>query len=569
MNNISENNRTYNNLPPAYKTFSDKRFEHAYYWQNAASPQKSKKSHSDKKGKNKFNLGYKSVLIIAACLLFTKGFQKNISRGLEALKNKLEYKQEANSFKEKTKMFKFFENCSRALSSLIKKSESINNITSLKDILFMKLMYKTKLTKNIHKGISNYFDSVSRKTVRASYLKTQKALDAMESRFQILDEHLLKTCGDEIITYKDKEITVRQLIELAKEKRKDIYLVVGNFISPKSQDRRHGYIKTATSNLYKTFWEASFKDFTLGNNKFTRREMWQTFIAAEQVKSYKTKLANAVSQARKFLSCDNKDSNSEILQVLSDLKQIIPKSDTEGYEQVKKLEWLAKNGDILKTHKEIFLKELKNLALTQTKNINSDITKQLKDSKNSYIKLITNLVNDNEPGEIQKLIDMYYKIKPFEFAESGALQAAKEAVKSFNKSAHLENSEYFDKVRDLELGSAPTDVLTILLSAGLISHDLLKAKDNNQKTSVMLTSGIPLVGAIATTVISTTKLVSGGKSLALGFVSGILLNFIGKFVDKYRLKYFNKNAIQNNQTTPVNKNNKEEVYTYNLTKNEP
>ena len=109
----------------------------------------------------------------------------------------------------------------------------------------------------------------------------------MEARFQMLDNHLLKTCGDEPITYDGQEMTVRQLIANAKEKRKDIYLIVEKFISPKAQDNRHSYIKSATSRLYQTFWDASFKDFALGNNKFTRREMWQTFIAAEQMKNFK------------------------------------------------------------------------------------------------------------------------------------------------------------------------------------------------------------------------------------------------------------------------------------------
>ena len=50
----------------------------------------------------------------------------------------------------------------------------------------------------------------------------------------------------------------------------------------------------------------------------------------------------------------------------------------------------------------------------------------------------------------------------------------------------------------------------------------------------MLTSGIPLIGGIAATTYSTTKLVSGGKSLAFGFLSAIVLNQIGKIADNIR-----------------------------------
>jgi hypothetical protein len=52
----------------------------------------------------------------------------------------------------------------------------------------------------------------------------------------------------------------------------------------------------------------------------------------------------------------------------------------------------------------------------------------------------------------------------------------------------------------------------------------------------MLKSGIPLAGGIAATMYSTVKLVSGGKSLAFGFLSAIVLNQLGKIADNVRKK---------------------------------
>ena len=65
-----------------------------------------------------------------------------------------------------------------------------------------------------------------------------------------------------------------------------------------------------------------------------------------------------------------------------------------------------------------------------------------------------------------------------------------------------------------------------------------EAHGTDEKTSVILKSGIPLVGAVATSMISATKLVSGSKSIALGLVSGILLNRMGTFADNFRKKHF-------------------------------
>ena len=142
------------------------------------------------------------------------------------------------------------------------------------------------------------------------------------------------------------------------------------------------------------------------------------------------------------------------------------------------------------------------------------------------------------------MLDIYYKIAPFELSKSGALKSAQKAVSSFDKSVNLEVGEFFDKSRDLGLGSAPTDVLTLLFSCGMITYGLNKAKGNDEKKSVMLKSGIPIVGAVGTSLISATKLVSGSKSIALGLISGLVLNRIGTQADKIRKDNANKVTLQ-------------------------
>ena len=101
-------------------------------------------------------------------LMFSKGFQKNAGKTLNKLKEHLEYKLKLSSFNE-SKTSKLYDYSIKKLNSFIKKSESINNITSVKDILFMRLMYKTRPTKKIHDAITNIFENLSKKTVINSY----------------------------------------------------------------------------------------------------------------------------------------------------------------------------------------------------------------------------------------------------------------------------------------------------------------------------------------------------------------------------------------------------------------
>ncbi len=482
-------------------------------------------------------------------LMFSRGAQKNVNKYMNKLKKYFEENLEISTLENSKRKSKFYGYAIKKLNSFIKKSESINNITSIKDVLFMKLMYKTKPTKKIHKSISKFFENLSRKTVVKSYKQTGKSFDRMNRIFDNLDKYILEESPDEIIKYKvkewqngefievEKDFTKKQLVEMAKGFRQTTNDIVKNFISEKFQTQRYSYIKEINSSLYSKFWNESFKDFWTKNNKFKRKEMWQTFIAAEQIKGDKTKLADNIAIVRNAMTYTNKDKIAIMYDYVKKLKEIIPPNDEFATDIVEKLEWFTKNSDGLKHNKSIFLKELDKLSQHSiSSGMNENIQKIHQETKDTSIRLIKELINDDATGELQDMLAIYYKIAPFELSKSGANLALKKAVKSFDKSVNIEIGEFFDKVRDLELGSAPTDILTILVSLGLIVRGLNYATSDDQKLSVALKSGIPIAGGILTSIISATKLVSGGKSLFLGFLSAILLNQAGYIIDKLRLK---------------------------------
>ena len=89
----------------------------------------------------------------------------------------------------------------------------------------------------------------------------------------------------------------------------------------------------------------------------------------------------------------------------------------------------------------------------------------------------------------------------------------------------------------MRLGSAPTDVLSIVGTVGAVGYYLNKADGKDEKISASLKYGIPAIGAIATSLYSTARLISGGKSMAFGIVSGMIISKIGEAVDNLRKKY--------------------------------
>ena len=536
MHNLTVTNKNlHNNV--FHKTYnfstSDRFFWHKPYAATNPAPYKNSK-------KQKYTtLGL--LVLGGGALLLSRGGQKRAKDLLENVKEYLSHKQEKHFFDENTPKVSFYDYSMRKINSYIKKTEIVNNANSIKDMLFLKLMYKTTPTKLIHKGVSKIFEFLSRNTITKSYKKTQKYFDKMFDNFDKLDEYILKHSADETVEYNKEKIPKKELIEKARYKRSIIRTVVDAFMEKDTQNARYDYIKKSTSTLYSQIWDSSFKDFWTKDNKFKRKEMWQTFIAAEQIKRNKTDLTTMVAFARNLLSYTDAEKKAYILTYINNLNGIIPLKDTKGIEILERLKWYIKDSSQLSDNKENFLKELEKLEKHDINLENNAYNRKQKfmEDKNTNIRLIKNIITEDSPGDIETTLDIYRKIAPIELSKSGTLKSVQKAIKSFDKSINLEINELFDKLRDLEIGSAPTDILTILFSSAMIVYALEKAKDKEERKSIMLKSGIPIIGAITVTLVSAAKLVSGGKSLALGFVSGIIMNRIGKAVDNYR-----KNTIK-------------------------
>ena len=118
------------------------------------------------------------------------------------------------------------------------------------------------------------------------------------------------------------------------------------------------------------------------------------------------------------------------------------------------------------------------------------------------------------------------------------------SVSSLDKAINTESNLFFDKLRDMSLGSAPTDILSVLGSVGGVGLGLSMADNKEQRTSALLKFGIPVIGSIGTTVALTVGLVSGIKAMMIGLASGAVINRVGTAVDNKRKE---KNA-QSNQS---------------------
>ena len=504
-----------------------------------------------KKGHKKRNLavavGSSALLVGGGMLVLMRGLPKNTEKYLQSLKKFLEKKLEKSSINGSDGWSTFWEKSIRQVDSTIEKTQSVNNFTSLKDVLFKNIMDRNKYTAKIHKGISDYYEKVARQTVLKSYKQTGKKFDKMYEAFDRFDEKLLQTNPDEIISYNGKNYTKRELIELARQYRKNVQDAVNNFTSQNELDKRYGYIQDATKDLYEKFWDESFKEFWtrkdgFKNNKFRRKEMWQTCIYDEKIKGNKKSLSEDVSKVRNIISYTDKDRTKLISNQIKNLKNIVSPSDKEGLNIIKKLEWFMDNPEGLNANKDVLIRELNALKERPLEEgLSEAVTESQLKLRDASIKAITDLLNNQNAGKLQEMLAIYRKIAPYELEKSKAELAVRKAVSSFDKSLGTETVEFFDKVRDIQMGAAPTDVLTILSSAGMIAYGLGDAEDKDEKISVLLTAGIPIFGTIGTTVICTTKLISGGMSMLFSLGIGGIFKYVCDGLDAHRLTAKGKN----------------------------
>jgi hypothetical protein len=157
------------------------------------------------------------------------------------------------------------------------------------------------------------------------------------------------------------------------------------------------------------------------------------------------------------------------------------------------------------------------------------------------------IVNTDKKGQIEEILSIYHEILPPEEYKK-VKKVAQKAINSLNKAVHDEGFEYVDKVRDLAVGSALTDVAFGMgLPVTATSFAVCQADTKEKKRSVVLKYGIPLLVGVATSTLSTIKLVSGGKALMLGAFTSTLTNEICERVDKKLNKSNSKTQNSQNQ----------------------
>lgn len=420
---------------------------------------------------------------------------------------------------------------------------AIFNISPLKDVLFDKLVRQKCGLQKPCDAITNAFRKLSFGTVKSSYKKASGNIDEMS---KIFDETNARLASGSIEGAKPVEKgDLKSIVEKTGNIRK---LFDESFTEKALQQRSDELVQTFDglgSRVYNRIY-GNVKDFVKDVNE------WTSFVPEILVAKDKSLFMAKLAEKRKLITNNPENNYHALTEILTTLENTINPSHKESREIVKSLRDLSKRYVSASGENEAAIRTkinsmINNVLKSANKTSQSEIYSEA-DSKKilSLLRQYGKVVNTDKKGYIEEILSYYKEVlPPAEYAK--VKKSAQKTVDSLNKAVHNEGFEYVDKLRDLATGSALTDVaigmgVPVIATGAAVSV----ADTKEKKQSVVLKYGIPLLVGIATTTISTVKLISGGKSLMLGALTSTIANEICERIDK-KLKSNNSKSSADEQ----------------------
>lgn len=406
-------------------------------------PEAEKKVKEEKNHKLGITIAASAIVLGFSVLGLMRGLPKGLTGKTAELLKFLENK--VSKFSDETKnsrAAKIYEYSLKKVKDISVYFNSVNNVTTFKDILFGKLMNKTKITGKATKNITNLFEKFCRSTVKNAYGNAHYGFTRLFEVFSTADSKIIARNPEKIITINGESKTAKQWLTIISGKKLNLMEKFNKHFGDNAVMERYKGAKDTMKGLdQKVLDAAKLND---PKNSIKNKNLYDTFLPQSILETDKTAFQKEVTALKKSLLTGNGNAKDSLKEIMDIYKHLLP------------------------------------------------------------------------PEEFQKLERYYNK-----------------AAKKLDKAVQLETDKFFDKLRDLTLGSAPTDVLSIVTGLGTVGIGLTKSDDNNDRVSILLKYGIPALGAIATSLCLGAALISGGAALVLSTLSGLILNKIGTKADNF------------------------------------
>ena len=510
-----------------------------FYIQPATNSDAQNEDNIDKK-KLWLKIGLGVALVGITSVGVFKAMPKSVSKKFDKFKQHLEKKIEKEATNSKTAIF--YRTVLKVSNSIAEKCQGVNNVISFKDILFKRRVSdKVPILKKACDGISKWFDDIGKFTVRSSYKSSQKSFEKLDDVFFNFEHQLSVKRPNEVVTINGVTKTVAGWTKQLAGMRQKVATQYAESFSVGKVNERFAQVNKIMDPLEDYIWNASFGD----KKNFVKKDTYFTFVADKFLAVDKAKYVRGINDLRSQISYNLADRIKAMRNLLSMNKKLINPKDSvsEGiYRNLSKQ--LTELGNLEKTspqygklQKEI----LENMDAFKRSLIYGKDKFKYDDSTfealNEQQRIIKEILFSEKKGTLDEMLEIYKKLlDKDDFAKLS--KTVNSSVQTLDKGINNEAVEYFDKLRDLRLGSAPTDILTILFGFGSLGIGLARADDKDTQTSIALKYGIPAIGGMLTSLVMTSMLISGTKSLFWGMgVSTFVMNKLGTYADKKRKKY--------------------------------
>lgn len=483
----------------------------------------------------------KAVAIVAISgaaigLLFTKGisskFYKNINSWMQKLDDKI-YEYSTNH-KTLSAVQRGYLKLTEGLRNILGWFKTGNNITAARDAGFMALCDKIGLGKPMH-WITNQFKKITISTSQKAYERARNVTDANIAKLRALIPQL-------------REVNPREAAELEKLLTK-LDTEISQIANATSRANRLATIEEMTKNV----GVQVTRDFGVAIRNPNRKNLERLRLDRTEVHSSKGRelLQNELKEAQRGFTFNISDKSKIMGTTADEVGRVLLPEDKVARNLLRQLrkqikEYSKLSGNTETTDRARLVPEMQKLVETLTSTIQqgkySDESKTLICKNLGELKEV--LDNNNGRGTIEHILgilgDHYKTQSPKVYNQAKSLT---DEIRNVTNKAFENEMKLYDKFAEYSVGSAPTDVLGMVLPAGLAAYAISKGDDKDAKISATLKSGIPILGGVATTFVAAAKMMSNMQGLALGALSTFVLNAIGSKADEGYKQYRENNLF--------------------------
>lgn len=546
-------------------------------------PQLKADSFEDSKKKNKkakvaaFSLG--STLIIGALSILggTKAGRKTAGKISSAISSGIsKYLKKLYENNRSEKLDNFIRKFYRTKDTVGKYSNSVENVVNGKDVLTTAFADKMTLrrvnTENMgpvkkaavdlyKKTIGRFFGAYENYKAATSGLYHTKGVIKVDQRYakagkaragfseevlNRLKEIKKSSRAEETILYKGKTVKIKDAIadleKGIKTGQKEFDANFGRGVAEERLGKLYNnflYGIQDGKKQYETLESATTKEFARKVKGRKIKELLTEPVARGLVEGRKSEYAANLSKAKQGVSSAIEETIKKDRDLISELAK---KLGTDDLDSLYRFEETIKTFDKYKNQvfdgsaasnkaKDAIIDKLDELSASlhaYSKKSGNKAAKEALDSVEAVKKSVSNAAGN----DTDELMNALRQILDPDTYEKSILPKYKKSRKLFEKAFNMEANDMPDKFRDIVCGSAPTDFMTVITSAGLLGLYTAQAENNDERVSIGLTTGLPILATVGMNLYGAVNAISGKTSMILSLAVGAVTKSICDVINK-------------------------------------